>query len=279
MIGILTHLHGEENVSNVSLKDIAKDRFALVDLVNKDINVDAESISVDDISTLKKLTDNQLIRVQQKSQKAFNARLYAKPFFAANKLPTTADDTDARFRREIIIEFPKQFELGINADPDLLNKIVNDEEEMSGIFNLVINALKVISKNNSIYVNAATISQRRAKAKISKNPMKAFLEDALAKEPTKDDYETSDDMYVAFERYCNYNQVSGPGYDQFLEDLKEKHDLDKKRKQTPEGKKTIWKCKLVKWKNPDNPTQRTIDDDNDEDDDGLQEQETPEEKY
>ena len=107
---------------------------------------------------------------------AFQARLHAKPFFAANKLPTTADDTDARFRREIIIEFPKQFELGINADPDLLNKIVNSEEEMSGIFNLVINSLGIITKNNKIHVNASTITERRAKAKVIQNPIKAFLE-------------------------------------------------------------------------------------------------------
>ena len=64
LIGILSHLHGEKNTSNVPLKDIAKDRFALIDLVNKDINVDTESTSVYDISSLKKLTDNQLIRVQ-----------------------------------------------------------------------------------------------------------------------------------------------------------------------------------------------------------------------
>ena len=110
-IGILSNLHGVENISNVPLKDIIKDIFALVDLVNKDINIDSESTSIDDISTLKMLTDNQPIKVQQKGQPAFNARLHAKPFFAANKLPTTADDTDARFRREIIIEFPKQFEV------------------------------------------------------------------------------------------------------------------------------------------------------------------------
>ena len=157
---------------------------------------------------------------------------------------------------------------------------------MSGIFNLVVNSLRIITKNNKIHVNAGTIKERRAKAKITQNPIKAFLEDALAKEPTKDDYETSDDMYAAFERFCNYYQISGPGYDEFLEKLKDKYDLEKGRKNTPEGKKTIWKsCKLVKWKNPNDPTQRTLEDD-DEDDDNKSEnekeqqpEETPEQKY
>ncbi|HSF51241.1 MAG TPA: phage/plasmid primase, P4 family [Nitrososphaeraceae archaeon] len=289
LIGILSHLHGEKNVSNVPLKDISKDRFALVDLVNKDINVDTESTIIDDISSLKKLTDPQLVRVQQKGQPAFDARLHAKPIFAANKLPTTADNTDARFRREIIIDFPNQFQDGINADPDLLNKIVNNEEEMSGIFNLVVNSLSTITKNNKIHINAATISQRRAKAKLIQDTIGSFLDDALAKEATDKDFETSDDMHAAFMRFCLYHQISGPGYDKFLEDLnekyKKKYDLEKGRKKTPEGKKTIWKrCKLVKWKNPDDPTQSTLDEDDEdeeyyESENEEQEPESPEEKY
>jgi P4 family phage/plasmid primase-like protien len=286
LIGILSNLHGLKNASNVPLKAIAKEQFALVDLVNKDINVDSESTSIDDISTLKKLTDNQLVRVQQKGQPAFDARLHAKPIFAANKLPTTADDTDARFRREILIDFPNQFE-GENEDPDLLNKIITNEEEMSGIFNLVVNSLRIITERNKIHVNASTISARRAKAKLIQNPIKAFLEDALGKEPPSDDYETSEDMHDAFKRFCSNHEISGPGYDKFLEDLKKKYDLSKDRKRIEGTKRTVWYCKLVKWKNAVNPSQSTLtdDDEDDEDDDDKnedeeeQQQESLEEKY
>jgi P4 family phage/plasmid primase-like protien len=278
-IGILSNLHGLTNISNVALKSLAKERFALVDLVNKDVNVDTESTSINDISTLKKLTGIQPIRVEQKGQPAFNAEIFAKQIFNANELPTTSDNTDARFRREIIIHFPNQFEEGINADPDLLNKIIKNEEEMSGIFNLIVNSMRTIINRNKIHVNAATISARRTKAKLTQNPIKAFLDDALAKEPTSDDYETSEDMHDAFQRFCSHHQISGPGFDKFSEDLRIKHGLDKGRKKTKEGKKkTIWKgCKLVKWKNTDDPSQITLDDEDDEV--GFQQQETPEEKY
>ena len=37
-VGILSHLHGLENVSNVSLKSLATHRFALAQLENKDVN-------------------------------------------------------------------------------------------------------------------------------------------------------------------------------------------------------------------------------------------------
>ena len=129
--------------------------------------------------------------------------------------------------------------------------------------------MRTIINRNKIHVNAATISQRRAKAKLTQDPIKAFLEDALAKEPTNNNFETSEDMFAAFERFCLYYKISGPGFDKFSEDLKSKHGYNKGRKtivdeQGNKKKKTIWEeCKLVKWKDTDDPSQSTlVDDDN-----------------
>ncbi|HET7642254.1 MAG TPA: DUF5906 domain-containing protein, partial [Nitrososphaeraceae archaeon] len=60
-VGILTYLHGKKNVSNVSLKSIGDDRFALFDMVGKDVNMDTElsNANIKDISNLKKLTGIQ----------------------------------------------------------------------------------------------------------------------------------------------------------------------------------------------------------------------------
>ena len=263
-IGILSNLHGLQNVSNVSLKSLVNERFALVDLVNKDINVDTElsSSSINDMSMLKKLTGTQPLRVQQKSQPAYDVEIYAKQIFNANELPTTSDNSDAHYRREIILPFPIQFE-GDNEDPNLLKKFTTNEEEMSGIFNLVVNSMRTIVNRNKIHVSASTIKQRRAKAKLTQDPIGSFIEDALAKEPGKDDYETNEDMYSAFDRFCLKNRLSGPGSEKFSEDLRKKHGLEKGRKeivdeQGNKKKKTVWKCKLVKWKDIDDPLQSTL---------------------
>ena len=73
-------LHGEDNISTVSLKTIMERPFGLYDMVGKNCNLDAEISSgmIEDTAILKKLTGSQLIRVEQKNQKAFNARIYAK---------------------------------------------------------------------------------------------------------------------------------------------------------------------------------------------------------
>jgi P4 family phage/plasmid primase-like protien len=271
-IGIISNLHGLKNISNVSLKSLTNDndRFALFDMVNKTINVDTElsNASVKDVSLLKKLTGTQPMRVQQKGQPAFDVELFAKQIFSTNEMPNISDNTDARYRREITFHFYRQFE-GKNQDRNLLKKIVNNEEEMSGIFNLVVNSLRVITKNNEIHVNAATIKERRAKAKLTQNPIKAFLEDALAKEPTEDDYETGDDLYDAFYRFCKHHKLHILGSDAFSETLAKEyeHILKKERKTIGGKKKTIWYCKLAKWKKTEDSSQGTLDSE-DEDDDG-----------
>ena len=40
--GLLTNLHGSKNVSNVPLKSLVNNPFALADLENKDVNIDTE---------------------------------------------------------------------------------------------------------------------------------------------------------------------------------------------------------------------------------------------
>ena len=48
LTSLLTHLHGKNNVSNVPLPAILKNKFALSDLENKDLNIDNELPGVHD---------------------------------------------------------------------------------------------------------------------------------------------------------------------------------------------------------------------------------------
>ena len=230
------------------MRSLVNNTFVLSDLENKNINMDTElsSAGINDMSVLKKLIGTQPLRIEQKEKPAYDTIIYAKLFFNANQLPTTSDNSDAHYRREIIIPFPRQFE-GKNEDPNLLNKFITNEEEMSGIFYLIINSMRTIVNRNKIHVNASTIRQRRAKAELTRNPVKVFLENALAKEPNQDDYETNEDMHDAFTRFCKYHKLHVLGSDTFSETLRKDHGLKKGRKTIEGKKKTIWEeCKLGK---------------------------------
>ena len=117
---LLTELHGRKNVSNVSLFSLIENRFAKSDLENKDVNIDTEfpDTIIKDTSLMKKLTGGrkQPISIERKNQRAYDTCLYAKLFFNTNSLPKINDQTDAHFRREVIISFPYKFE-GRKADP------------------------------------------------------------------------------------------------------------------------------------------------------------------
>ena len=77
------------------------------------------------------------------------------------------DQTDAYFRREILISFPNTFQ-GKQDDPNTLKNI--KQEELPGIFNALMIALRTLLKNNQIYVNHKTIEDKRLKHEISAHP-------------------------------------------------------------------------------------------------------------
>jgi putative DNA primase/helicase len=81
IFNLLNALHGDQNVSHVSIRVIMQRYFGLVDLVGKDVNLDAELSNdvIEDTAILKKLTGRQPIRVEQKRQEAYFTILHAKP--------------------------------------------------------------------------------------------------------------------------------------------------------------------------------------------------------
>jgi P4 family phage/plasmid primase-like protien len=247
--GILTNLHGIKNISNVPLKAIIENRFALADLENKDVNIDTELLNgvITDISTLKKLTGKQPIRIERKNRDAYDVLLHPKLVFSANQIPSIDDDSDARFRRERLLSFPYQFEEGKNADPNLLEKLTT-EDELSGIFNILMKALRNIQKNNRIYVNQKTIQERREKHELVINTVKSFTENALSISIYGEDYVTKENLYQAYLRFCKFHRLPIESKVKFGKSLKKIYPSLEEGRDSSEERNTIWKgIMLVKW--------------------------------
>lgn len=264
LMGILTDLHGIRNVSNVPLSSILNNRFALAGLEGKDVNIDTElsSAIIKDMSILKKLTGKQRILIERKNQQPYDALLHGKLFFNANSIPQTLDHTDAHYRREIIISFPYQFEEGKNADTKLLSKLTT-EEELSGIFNILMFGLRRILKNDRIYLKQKTISERREKHELMIDPISAFKEAAIAEDSLESDYETKDDLYNAYVKYCKYHHLPYESKENIGKILKKHPHNLKEGRETKKGKdgkrNTIWEgIKIVDWINNTDPQQEIL---------------------
>jgi putative DNA primase/helicase len=217
LFGVLTALHGEGNVSNVSIRTMLERPFALYDFLGKNCNLDAELSTgkIDDTATLKKITGQQLVRVEQKNQKAFDARIYAKLWLSANKIPYSSDQTNAWYRRNIIIATPNTFDVkkdpmqGIKKmDITLLDKLTTDEE-LSGIFNVLMKHLRRVLKNKEIYVNARSIEERRVKYQLAADPISAFINEAINPviDPEVERNTIKDAMYIAYSQFCSIKKI------------------------------------------------------------------------
>ena len=111
-LNLIEYLVGPWNVSHVNLREMdpSVDRFALADMYGKLANISTEPYTgVFDPSRFKQITGEDTVRIERKFRDAFNARLYAKQFFAANKLPMVKEDTQGFWDRWNVILFPNRF--------------------------------------------------------------------------------------------------------------------------------------------------------------------------
>ena len=217
-------------------------RFALSDLEFKDVNVDTEfsSSSVKDTSILKKLTGGrkQPIRIERKNQHAYDTYLHAKLFFNANSLKELAEKTNADYRREVIISFPNTFEKE-RDDPQLLQKL-KDQEEISGIFNVLMIALRRLLKNNGIFMNEKTIEERRRKSERVADPIKSFLEEAVADDTIETDWIVKSDFHATYVRFCKKYKIAHKSIEVFSKELLKIVRYDEGKKTINKERKTCW---------------------------------------
>lgn len=239
--GLLTNLHDPKNISNVSISSLLDNRFALSDLESKDVNVDTEisTAVIKDTSILKKITGGrkQPIRIERKNQRAYDTYLHAKLFFNANIIRESIDQTAAYYRREVLISFPSTFE-GKKDDPYLLQKL-SSEEELSGIFNVLMIALHRILKNNGIFIYEKTVEQRIKKSERATDPVKAFKEDAIAEDSTEDEWITKADLFSAYVKFCKNYNMAIKSIEEFGRDLK-RLGLEGGKRSTGHERRTCW---------------------------------------
>ncbi|MCJ7635584.1 phage/plasmid primase, P4 family [Candidatus Bathyarchaeota archaeon] len=205
-INVLRALLGSANISNVSLQDVDNDRFAAASLYNKLANLypDISSIALRQTGIFKALTGGDQIEAQFKYGQRFRFTNHAKLIFSANKIPETPDDSDAFYRRWIILHFPNQF-LADNPkrDPKLLEKLATPEE-LSGVLNWAIEGLTRLNSQGQ-FSNGKSIEVSRTEYTRHSNSVKAFCVDCLEFDAVSSI--SKDELYTAYLVYCEENKI------------------------------------------------------------------------
>ena len=135
-------LFGSENISTKGLGDLTDrdsgndNRAKLADkLLNYGSEIRAKDIDVD---IFKRLVSGEPVAAREKYKTGFDLENACKLMFNANTLPMGAENTEAYFRRFLIVAFNETI-TEAEKDPELHTKII--ESELPGVLNWAIKGL------------------------------------------------------------------------------------------------------------------------------------------
>ena len=173
---IITSLVGEDNVANISLKDL-ENPFRRANLIGKTVNIATENENPKGFNsqTFKAVVSGDRIMVERKFENPVSYVPICKLLFAVNRLPSSQDTTYGFFRRMFILPFRRRFS-GDQADPDLKQKL---ETELSGILNWALEGLQRLRQQNYRYTPSTVVEAAIAEYREAQTPLKSFMQDML----------------------------------------------------------------------------------------------------
>ncbi len=197
-INLLKQFLGHKNCVSIPLQQLENNRFAASSLFGKLVNMfaDLPSRALKETSLFKMLTGEDLIPAERKFKDQFFFTNHAKQMFSCNQIPRSPDDSDAFFRRWIIINFPNQF-LN-NADKNILKKLTTPEE-LSGFLNFAIDGLRILLQQGD-FSNSKSINEIREDYIRQSDSVGAFIMDCVKIKP--EDYIEKKKLYTTYTDYC-----------------------------------------------------------------------------
>lgn len=224
---------GRDNISAVPLQDLQK-RFAGSDLYGKIANIsdDLSDKDIQDTGNFKKFTGESLIRAERKFQPAFHFINHAKLIFATNRIPKTNDDSEAFFRRIILIEFPYEFTEGENANPEILSRLT-EETELSGVLNWGIEGLLRLMKNGRFSISKG-IEETRIKYLGLADDVFRFVHEELELDGTE--YIEKQEAYEMYTDFCRRERIVTVSYNDFCRRMNSIEGVSSSRQSRSSGR-------------------------------------------
>ena len=226
-IKVIEALIGHENTSHVTLQDLDNDRFASAGLYCKMVNTfaDLKSQKLTSTGMFKTLVSGDSIRAQHKFCKPFSFRNYATLVFSANKIPETDDKSYAYYRRWLILAFEKVFE-DEQKDVKKIHKLTTPEE-LSGLLNLALIALKQLRKNNGF--KDISVEKDRKEYEEKSNIVQAFLEaNCLINLEEPEYYTLTTNLYGEYVNFCRDKREKALEISVFGKKSQNEFDIEKK---------------------------------------------------
>jgi putative DNA primase/helicase len=195
---VVSALLGAENTSNFSLQSLTNENgYYRAKIANKLVNYASEINGKLESSIFKQLVSGEPVEARLPYGDPFTLKQYAKLIFNCNELPKEVEQTNAYFRRFLIIPFdvtipPEE------QDKDLHNKII--QSELSGVFNWVLDGLSRLLKQKG-FSSCDAAKNAIELYRIQSDSVRMFLdENELEVSPTN--HIILKELYIDYRVYC-----------------------------------------------------------------------------
>ncbi|MBU7570305.1 MAG: DNA primase [Flavobacterium sp.] len=196
---ILMALLGMQNVANYSLQSLtAENGNARAMLVNKLLNYASEINGKLESNTFKQLISGEPVEARLLYKNTQIITDYARFMFNCNELPKEVENTNAYFRRFIILPFRVTIPQN-KQDKTLANKII--ETELSGVFNWVLDGLTRLLQNKGFTESEIAQNEVLQYQKESDSVL-MFLEDENYKK-SLEYFKPLKEIYAEYKFYCS----------------------------------------------------------------------------
>jgi len=249
-INLLKEFLGQKNCVSIPLHHLEEDKFALANLHGKLANLfaDLPSRALRNTSIFKMLVGQDLIPAEKKFKDKFFFTNYAKQLFSANQVPKSPEDSDAFFRRWMIINFPNQF-VNSKADKGLIKKLTT-KKELSGFLNFALEGLKRLLENQDFSNTESVLEIRDRYIRLS-DSIGAFIMDCVEIHP--EEFVKKKKVFLDYCDYCRSLNYPITSENTFYKEIPKQMRIEDYRPLLDvDGKKTRVHCwKGIKIKIPE----------------------------
>ena len=198
---IVNAILGDENICSYSLQNLTKyDSYQRAELSNKLLNYASEINGKLEASIFKQLVSGEPVEARQIYGKPFVMRDYGKLMFNCNELPKEVEQTNAFFRRFIIIPFNQTIPES-EQDPELAKKII--ASELSGVFNWLLDGLRRVLAQRKFTQSEMVRDQVEAHRRESDSVAMFIEEEGYA--PDIEDFVFLKGIYSEYKTFCTEN--------------------------------------------------------------------------
>lgn len=195
---ILMALLGSQNVANYTLQSLtAENGNSRAMLVNKLLNYASEINGKLESNIFKLLISGEPVEARLLYKNTQIISDYARFMFNCNELPKEVENTNAFFRRFIILPFRVTIPPN-KQDVELSKRII--ETELSGVFNWVLNGLTQLLKNKD-FTQSKIVQNEVLQYQKESDSVLMFIGDENYQKSVTDDRPLKD-VFAEYKSYC-----------------------------------------------------------------------------